>query len=154
MLFRSIYLVLSTFGIGTIISGVANLFDNPVDTSLSKEDYIASCEEMSAESFYRAADASEDKFLCIKLKVIERVEYVDDFYNSSRDAYYLCEAPEGSSYKIIVRDCLIDSKQNFIGGDVITIYGEADERIFVYGLGEDYTEWEGPCINMAYVVFE
>ena len=81
-------------------------------------------------------------------------EYYDGFFGVSEDAYYLCEAVGGSSYKIIVRDCLIDAKQNFIGGDIITLYGEGDENIFVYGLGEDYTEWEGPCINMAYVVFE
>ena len=148
----AIYLVISTIGLGTIISGVVGLFDKPVDTSLSKEDYIAACEEMSAESFYRAADSSKDKFVCIKLRVVERVDYIDDYYNSSRDVYYLCEAPDGSSYKIIVRDCLIDSKINLIDGDVITVYGEADERIYVYETDGDYTEWFGPCVNMAYVL--
>jgi hypothetical protein len=150
----AIYLVLSTFGIGTIISGVAGIFDKPVDTSLSKEDYIAACEEMSAEAYYRSAETYEDKFITIQLRVVSRVEYYDGLLGVSEDAYYLCEAVGGSSYKIIVRDCLVDAKQNFIGGDIITLYGEGDENIFVYGLGEDYTEWEGPCINMAYVLFE
>jgi hypothetical protein len=150
----AIYLVISTIGLGTIISGVANLFDKPVDTSLSKEDYIASCEDISAEAYYRSAEGYEDKFITLKLRVVSRVEYYDGLLGVSEDAYYLCEAVGGSSYKIIVRDCLVDAKQNFIGGDIITLYGEGDENIFVYGLGEDYTEWEGPCINMAYVLFE
>lgn len=64
------------------------------------------------------------------------------------------EAPDGSSYHIIVRDCLIDAKQNFISGDVITIYGEGDGSIVVYGTGEDYRSWEGPCINAAYIEIE
>ena len=150
----AIYLVISTIGIGTIISGVVGIFDKPVDTSLAKGDYIAACEELDAEAYYRSSESYEDKFVTLKLQVVSRVEYYDGFFGVSEDAYYLCEAVGTSSFKIIVRDCLIDSKQNFIAGDIITLYGEGDENIFVYGLGEDYTEWEGPCINMAYVSFE
>lgn len=150
----AVYLIISTIGIGTLISGFVDMFDKPVDTSLSREEYIEACHVMDAEEYYRSAGQYEDQFVSVGLKVVSRVEYVDNFYHTNGDAYYLCEAPDGSSYHIIVRDCLIDAKQNFISGDVITIYGEGDGSIVVYGTGEDYRSWEGPCINAAYIEIE
>ena len=144
-----VYALISTIGISSIISNVAEMFDKPVDTSLSKQEYIAVCEDVTPASIYRLADDYEDKFVTTKLVIVEKVVYYDDYY-ASDDAYYLCEAEGGSSYKIIIRDCLIEGKQNFIAGDIITVWGECDETIFVYGMGEDYSEWEGPCINVAY----
>ncbi len=151
----ALYLVVSTIGIGTILSGVADIFDKPVDTSLSREEYMAACQTVDAEDYYRSANQYKDEFICVRLRVVCRVEYVDGFYSVSDDAYYLCEAPDGSSYHIIVRDCLIDTTQNLIEGDVITVYGEGDDGITVYGgMGEDYRSWEGPCINAAYLEVE
>lgn len=150
----AVYLIISTIGIGTVISGVVDMFDKPVDTSLSREEYIEACQVIDSEDYYRSARQYEDQFISVRLKVVSRVEYVDSFYNTNGDAYYLCEAPDGSSYHIIVRDCLIDAKQNLISGDVITIYGEGDGSIVVYGTGEDYRSWEGPCINAAYIEIE
>ena len=150
----AVYLIISTIGIGTVISGVVDMFDKPVDTSLSREEYIEACQVIDSEDYYRSAGQYEDQFISVRLKVVSRVEYVDSFYNTNGDAYYLCEAPDGSSYHIIVRDCLIDAQQTLISGDVITIYGEGDSNIVVYGTGEDYRSWEGPCINAAYIEIE
>ena len=140
-----VYLAISTIGIGTIIS----MFEKPVNTSLSREEYIAECEVVSPERIYRSFDAYEDKYVTLDLKIIEEVEYYDGPYYSG-DAYYLCEAEGGSSYKIIIRDCIIEGKQQFIAGDVVTVWGECDEEILVCGMGEEYSEWEGPCVNVAY----
>ena len=79
----------------------------------------------------------------------------DDYYKNLEDAYYLCEAEGGSSYKIIIRDCLIENKQNFIAGDAITVWGECDEEKTVYSMSsENYAEWEAPCVNVAYAAVE
>ena len=143
----SIYLLLSSIGIGTVLSRIEDLWDNPVDDSLSKAEYLAKCEEVTPEQFYRSAD--KGRFVCVKLRVVEKVTCVDRFYNDMEYACYLCEAEGGSSYQLIVRDCLLEDQQRLIPGDVILAYGESAGDREVYD--EEYTYTTAPCLNMAYV---
>ncbi|MBE6717865.1 MAG: allantoate permease family MFS transporter [Ruminococcaceae bacterium] len=144
--------IISTFGIGNIISNISDMLDPPVNTSLTKEEYMAKCEVVTPEQFYRSADGYKDQFVCVKLKVIKNVTFTDDFYNDRDYDCYLCEADNGSEYKIVIRDCLLADKQKFISGDVITVYGEGAGDCSVYDY--EYNDWHGPCLNMAYVVLE
>ena len=148
-----VYMVVSSFGFGGIFSDVRELWDRPVDNRLTKEEYIARCETATAEQIYRLVDGYEDKFVCVRLKVVEKVTYVDEYYNNKDYVCYLCEEDEnGSSYKIVIRDCLLDERQRFVSGDVITVYGEGAGECEVYNAEYNYTT--APCINMAYVDFE
>lgn len=148
----AVYMVVSFIGVGNIIGTIEAIWEQPVDTSLTREEYVSACQETEAEEFYRIPEAYDGKFVCMTLKVIKTVTYFDEFYNVSDDVYYLCEAEDGSSYKIILRDCLIEGDQNLIEGDVITVYGEGAGRCAVYD--ENGTEWEGSCLNMAYLVMQ
>ena len=146
-----VYMIVSFFGIGNIIARVTGLFEKPVDTSLTREEYVAACSELDAESFYRAADGYEDEFVTMTLRVVGRASYVDDDYYSD-NVYYICEAAEGSTCKIIVRDCLIEGAQNLIKGDIITLYGEGAGSCVAYDL--EYAAVDGALVNMAYVILE
>ena len=148
----AVYLVISTIGLGRIISVVGSMLDDPVDDSLTKDEYIAACIATGAEEFYRSPEEYKGEFIAMELKVISRAEYWDDLYYDSGDVYYVCEAPEGSSYKIIIRDCFLDGSGNLITGDVITVWGEGAKEITVYD--SEYMAWSGPSINVAYVVSE
>ena len=147
-----VFMIVSYIGFGNIISNITELWDKPVDDTITMEEYIDRCEDISAEQFYRSIDNYEDKFVCVKLRVVEKVTYVDSFYNDKDYICYLCEAEDGSDYKIVVRDCLLSNRQRFVVGDIITVYGEGAGDCEVYDSEYNYTT--APCINMAYVDFE
>ena len=147
-----VYMLLSTYGISAIISDITDIWDKPVDASISREEYVERCESVSAEQIYRFADGYEDKFVCVKLKIIGRVTYVDDYYNAKNYVCYLCEAENGSSFNIVLRDCLVSGEQKLIEGDVVTVYGEGAGECNVFD--EEYNDIYAPCINMAYVEIE
>lgn len=147
-----VYMIISTFGIGNIISGISDLWDKPVDTSLTRDEYVSKCESITPEQFYRSADGYEDKFVCVKLKIAESVTYIDRYYNDKDYLCYLCEDEAGSKYKIVIRDCLLEDNQRFVKGDVITVYGEGAGECEVYN--SEYVYTTAPCLNMAYVVLE
>lgn len=147
-----VYTLISSFGIGRIISGIGDMFDDPVDDSLTKEEYISKCENLLPEKFYRSENGYEGEFVCVKLKIVGQVTYVDGFYNEKDYLCYLCEAEGGSDYKIVVRDCLLENGQRFVKGDVITVYGEGAGECEVYD--SEYNFTTAPCLNMAYVILE
>ena len=146
------YSIVSFIGIGNIISGITDLWDSPIDTSLTREEYVAKCETVSPEQLYRSADLYEDKFVSVTLRIDEKVTYVDSFYSSKDYVCYLAEAEDGSMFKIIIRDCLLEDRQRFVAGDVITVYGEGAGEREVCDSNYNYTT--APCINMAYVVLK
>lgn len=147
-----LYLILSSIGIGNIISGVKNMWDTPVNDSLSKDEYLSRCETITVEQLCRSADGYEDKFVSIELRVVTKVTYLDDFYNEKDYVCYLCEDKNSAQYKLILRDCLLEDQQRFIAGDVITVYGEGAGECRAYD--SEYNEWNAPGLNVAYVVLK
>ena len=142
----AIYMLVSTFGF-IIVPYLNNLFDKPVDTSLSKEEYIATCVTVSAEQLHRSPTNCEDEYLTIKLRVVSTAECAGDAY--SGDIYYICKATDGSDLEMIVRSCLLENQQRFLPGDVIIVYGEgAGELSAFYSNSSEYLT--APSINMAY----
>ena len=141
--------VISYVGVGTIINGITSIVDKPVDTSLTKEEYIATCREISAEEFYRNSDSYKDEFVAVTLTVKEKFTDIESDYNGNKyPVYYLCTDGENNNFTLIIRDCLLGAGKNFISGDVITVYGEGDGNVSV--LDESYETRSGPCINVAY----
>lgn len=148
----AVYMVISTFGLGNIISRVTDLWSTPVNDTLTKEEYIARCEEITPEQFYRTPDRYEGQFVSIRLRIVEKVTYVDNSYTPKDYICYLCEAEDGSDYKLILRDCLLQDQQRFLSGDIVTVYGEGAGECQVYD--NQYTYTTAPCLNMAYASVE
>ena len=145
-----VYTILSTFGIGTIVQRISNIWDKPVDTSLSREEYIAACEIVTPEAFYRSADSYTDQFVTMTLTVTERIVDSDGYYSGDDyTTYYVCSDAGSDKFTILVRDCIQDRAQNFMPGDVITVYGQGAGDRTVYD--ETYTPHTAPCIHVAYV---
>lgn len=118
-----------------------------VDTSLSREEYIAACEERNPAQFYRSAEDYSGKFVQMTLTVSTR--FAQEEYDYSDDViYYLCTYGENAEYQILVRDCIRDGAQNFVAGDVITVYGEGAGNLIVHDL--DYNSYAAPGIYAAY----
>ncbi len=144
-----LYTLLVTFGLGfIIIDKITGIWNKPVDTSLDRTEYVEACEEVTPESFYRNAGSYEGEFITLTLTVKQKVSdyYGDDEYTT----YYICE-DESGRFDIMVRDCIQDSSQNFISGDVITVYGEGAGNCYVWDGSRDH---DLPCIYVAYVSVE
>lgn len=145
-----LYTVVTYFGIGPIINNVTNLFDKPVNTSISREEYVALCEEVDAEQYYRNASVYEDKYVSVTLTVKERITNYEAQYSGDKYyTYYICTDESGADFEIFVLDCIQDGSKNFIAGDVITVYGEGAGEVDIYD--EEYNTHTAPCINIAYV---
>lgn len=142
--------LVSYIGIGTIISYLTNIWDKPVDTSLSREEYIIACENVGGENFYRSPDDYEDEFIRLDLVVKEKVTDYGDVYDGY-DSYefYICSPVDNPKMTIFVRDCIISGASNFAEGDVITVYGEGDDE---YTLYDEEGPFTAPTVNAAYAV--
>lgn len=134
----------STFGIG-FLSNLGDVFDKPVDTSLDRGEYIAACETVTPETYYRSAAGYTDKFVTVTLTVEEKITTDEGKYAT----YYVCRDAD-DKFEILVRDCVQDDVQNFIAGDVITVYGEGAGERTVYDM-DYYVSHTAPCIHAAYV---
>lgn len=145
--------IVSYFGIGNIIGNFSNAFDKPVDTSLTREEYIAECQTITAEEFYRGGDQYTGEFVSFTVTVSHKIVDVDAEYNGNLyPTYYICNDGSGNQFEILVRDCVQDSGRNYISGDVIIIYGEGAGEITVYD--SDYNTHTAPSVNVAYVEVE
>jgi hypothetical protein len=141
-----LYMIISSAALPILF----NLFykpDSPVDTSLTKEEYIAKCEEVNDEDFYRSTELYKNKY--IKMTLTVKSSFTAP-YEYEYSTYYVCIGHDrnGNELEIIVRDCLQDTKQNFIRPDMIVIYGEGAGNVNVYDAADMLHS--APCINMAY----
>ena len=138
------WLLLTTFGLGSII----NLFDRPVNTFISREEYIAKCESIEGEEFFRNAENYKKEYLTMTLTIKEKTSDYEGIYSEGKyTEYYICETEDG--FSIMVRDCSRDGKHNFIVGDKITVYGQGGGNRTIYDV--DYDPLTSPCLNGAYI---
>lgn len=147
----AVYLVVSsTIGWGAVL----DLFGGNefVDDSLTREEYIAACETVDAESYYRSAENYHEKPVCVTLTVVQKIVGYDntDVYDSDYVTYYLCRALNGAQYEILLRDCQLGDVQNLVAGDVITVYGAGAGTISFDDA--NFVTYSSPGIYAAYIV--
>ena len=147
-----VYTVVSTFGVGNLFGQLFDRWNPPVNTSLSREEYIAACETVDAEAFFRNPDRYTEQYVSVTLVVSERILDSSYSYGDEYTFYYICHEPNGTRFNVMIRDCIQDGSQNFITGDVITVYGEGAGNCTVYNA--DYEPVSAPCIFVAYVATE
>lgn len=143
-----LYFILSTYGF-VIFSQISNLWEKPVDTSLTREEYIAACESVDAEVYYRSVNAYNEKFISTTLIVTQKVVDSED-YGSDYTMYYLCKGESGGEFTIMIRNCVQDNPQNLLPGDIITVYGEGAGEKTIYD-ALTYYPYTAPCVNVAYL---
>ena len=144
-----VYGILSTFGLGNIITNITGILDKPVDTSLSREEYLAACETVTPEEYYRSAEGYTDRFVSVTLTVSEKITDSEGVYSGGKyNTYYICRDAEGR-FEIMVRDCVQENGKKFISGDVITVYGEGAGENTIYD--DYYYAYTAPCIHAAYM---
>lgn len=137
-------------GISGILGWTKSLFERPVDTSMSREEYVAACDSITCEEFYRFSDEHKEEFVSMEVRVLAKITDADAEYSHNKyPNYYLCSAVDGEEFKILVRSCLVGSQMNFIPGDVFTLYGEGAGSASVSDVNS-YEYYSAPCVNMAY----
>ncbi len=121
----------------------------PVDSSITKDEYMSKCYEPDIEDFYRSTDAYDGKYLRLELEILDRITDVQA-PGSAYSTYYVCKGAEDSELRILVRDCVISGTHNFVAGDKVTFYGEGagNQRV----IESDMTVTDLPCINAAYAI--
>ena len=147
----AVFAIVSYFGVDYIAGSLKNYFEAPVETSVTREEYIDRCVSVRAEEFYRSSENYAEEFISVKVKIIARITDVDAEYEYNKyPIYYVCTAAEGTGeYYFLVRNCFIGENINFIPGDVITVYGEGDEFSAVTDAA-DYKNYDAPVLNGAY----
>ena len=149
-----VWAIISYVGVGNIISGITNTITEPVDTSMSQEEYISACHDITAEEFYRNTDKYTGEFVTLTLTVTERVIDTAGYYDGIEyNTYYVCKTEgENGEFEILIRDCVKDGSQKYLKGDVINIYGEGAGEVTIYS-NIDYMPITAPCINVAHIMF-
>ncbi|MBR5453907.1 MAG: hypothetical protein IKV54_07490 [Clostridia bacterium] len=142
-----LYAVMSFYGIGNVIGCVTSNFEKPVNTALSREDYIAKCTAIDAESYFRTGNSREGDFVSVELKIVDNATNYSKL-SSKYPVYYLCTGPDGGNFRIIIRSCIREGDFNLIPGDVIRIYGEAAKTVSAYD--SSYVTHTAPQINVAF----
>ena len=82
------------------------------------------------------------------MTVIVEKTFVDG-YGGKYPAYIVCHDEKNPNITILVRNCT-DETQNFVPGDVITVYGEGAGIVEVYD--REYMPHSAPCVNVAYAI--
>ena len=136
--------LLVMFGSGLL----SNLFyDSPVNAKISREEYVALCEDMDVDDFYRIAD-DYGRYVTMDLIVIEQcVEQSIDVHEANV-TYYRCRDLNGGELMVCVLDYNLGTPLRFLPGDMIRVYGQSAGRESFVGNPTDPTEY--PCLYMAY----
>ena len=146
-----IYAIGSFYGFGQIAGSIKAAFEKPVDTSLSYEEYVGKCEEVSAEAIFRDPEEYKGKFVKLEVTVSKAVTDSEGYYEKRKyNDYYLCyfEDGDGRVYELLVRECIQDGQRIFAKGDIITVYGEGAGERELYGMDGEYIKKS--CVNAAY----
>ena len=147
-----LYTILVSYGFGWIL--IDSLFGEKmewVDTSKSREEYVAACQEVTPEAYYRSTSAYVDKFVTMNLVVQKRIaeEQYDEYDDSG--VFYLCTDSNNPEIQILIRDCSIEETHNYLPGDLIRVYGEGAGEITAYETYE--STYTAPGIYVAYIEF-
>ena len=148
-----LYTVLVSWGVGGMLIGmIRGQFDAPVDSAMPREEYIAACETVDAETYYRMAQSYQGKKVAVTLTVREMISDAEELYSHARyPNYYVC-TNEAQTFTVIVRDCVTEDRMNLLPGDTVTFYGEGAGNVTV--TDTQYSTHTAPGINAAFAVLD
>ena len=148
-----LYTVLVSWGVGGMLIGmIRGQFTHPVDTAMTQDEYIAVCETVDAQDYYRTAGDRIGQKTAVTLTVREAICDVEGTYSHDRyPNYYLC-SDEAQTFTVIVRDCIQQNRINLLPGDVVIFYGEGAGNISVTDL--QYNTHTAPGLYAAYAVLK
>ena len=144
-----VYTVLTSYGFSSLIGRVKNSLEQPVNTKLTREEYIAACETVDPETFYRTPDQFEGKFTAMTVTVVGKIVDSEGYYSGARHTTYYVVQNASGSVRFLLRDCLRDGTQNLIAGDTVTVYGEGAGNVNIYSM--DGVPYSAPCLHMAFL---
>ena len=113
------------------------LTPSPVNDDIPRAEYVALCEPMSVEDYYRDA-YNEGNYVTLDLVVKYPIK-------EGGETYYLCTALDGGEVEILLCDYSVEKKTNYIQGDMIRVYGECS-GVEMSG----FTTEACPLLYMAY----
>lgn len=140
------YMIVSSIGLGNIAALLTDTFDPPVNTKLSREEYIEKCVLVDVEDYYREPDKYKGQYIKLVLTVTSNA--MVDYGSNYGDEYSIVYSCKGGASPILIRDCSQDSRKNLMPNDLITIFGEA---VGNYELFTDQGSMFCPCVNVAYI---
>ncbi len=145
----ALYVLLPVILGGTMFLGsvlIGKIFGQPpVDDSLTRDEYVSICQEVTPEEYYRSPDTYQEAYMTMTLNVVRREV-------SDSGIFYVCTDPNNKEIVIVVRDCFIEDQQNFLAGDIVTFFGEyspTDAHIEVEGI-----EYIAPFFFAAYAMID
>ena len=143
------YTVLTSYGFSSLIGRIKNSLEQPVNTKLTREEYIAACETVDPETFYRTPDQFEGKFTAMTVTVVGKIVDSEGYYSGARHTTYYIVQNASGTVRFLLRDCLRDGTQNLIAGDTVTVYGEGAGNVDIYSM--DGIPYSAPCLHMAFL---
>ena len=120
---------------------------SPVNDDISREEYVALCEDMDVDDFYRMAD-DYGRYVTMDLTVVERCVETSMDVRETDVTYYRCRDLDGGELVVCVLDYNLGDPLRFLPGDMIRVYGQSAGRESFVGNPTDSTEY--PCLYMAY----
>ena len=115
--------------VSLLLSGwyVGDMPDYPED----REEYMAQCEAVDVEAFYRSPANYAGRDLCMDLTVQRRVTSSTEY---TSETFYVCEAEVGDRRLVLlISDHQFDeTKTNLLEGDRVTVYGRGWGDLKVY----------------------
>ena len=147
-----LYTVLVSWGVGGMLIGmIRGQLEFPVDADLPREEYIAACEIVDAEDYYRMAEAYRGRKVAVTLTVREMISDAEDVYSHARyPNYYVC-SDEQQTFTVLVCDCIREDRMNLLPGDTVIFYGEGAGNVSVTDM--QYVTHTAPCIHAAFLIF-
>ncbi len=144
-----LYSILRTFLGSGMLGGFGNMFTEPVER-MSFEEYSEKCIEITPEEYFRNREKYNDEFISMTLTVKEGFVDAMGYYSKEEyTTYYICTDGEGNEFEIMIRDCEKEP-ENYIKGDVITVYGEGAGTLALDDL--NYVTHSAPCIYAAHII--
>ncbi len=152
----ALYTLISSIGIGTIVGGIINIFDPPVNTMLSREEYIAKCENVTPEEIWKAPDVYKGQYVILDVQISKVIYFseVSNFgnkYTMYNSDYYQCELDGVDGY-ILIRSYIKSGRSIFSVGDKLTVYGEYDDISVIHD--HEGNIYDAPCVNVAYATIQ
>ena len=142
-----LYTVLVSWGVGGMLIGKLRSMEQPAVTELSEPEYMAACEIVDTEDFYRQADGYITHKVAVSLVVRQAITSTSVYEGDLYPKYYLC-SDEAQTFTVLVRDCRTGERTNFLPGDTVLFWGEGMGNLHI--MDTDNRTYHAPCLDAAF----